>query len=263
MGKLSWADKRPPWLLAPSFRQIFCKEPSQQPSTFPEQDTKNIKIIMELNSETPVKTDSRAYISSIGLLGEYYIEIDPGSPNADILPPGSEINSFDVSTFTQLSNVMGNMAASAETTIVRINKLLGPENQQHFTGILANVNQITTDNSTHLNQLLKNFETLSYNLIKISCRLDTMLNTNDFVVQKMMQHFDSTLVESKKLLLQTQKSLLILDDMVTSNSKTYQSIMNSLERSTFNLEEFSRAIRKRPWSLIRKSEPKPRQIPDK
>ena len=90
-----------------------------------------------------------------------------------------------------------------------------------------------------------------------------MLNNNDFVIQKMMHHFDSTLVESKNLLLQTQNSLRDLDEMVTSNTATYQSIMNSLEKSTINLEEFSRSIRERPWSLVRKSEPKPRVIPDK
>jgi len=231
--------------------------------SFPEKNSKRIKITIELDSDTPVKVDSRAYMSSIGMLGEYYIEIDPGSLESETLPPGSEITPFDVSSFSQLSTAMGDMAASAETTITRINQLLGPENQRHLTGILSNVNQLTADNSKHINQMLKNFETLSFDLIKISGKMDTMLSNNDFVIQKMMHHFDSTLVESKNLLMQTQNSLRALDDMVTSNTATYQSIMNSLEKSTINLEEFSRSIRERPWSLVRKSEPKPRAIPDK
>lgn len=230
---------------------------------FPEEKDQQIKLVLELEAKTPVKTDSRAYMTSIGLLGEFYVEIDPGSPDAQILPPGSEIPSLTTSSFSQLSTTMGNMAASAETTIVRINRILGPRNQLYFSGILENINEIMASNARHLNQMLNNMEFLSTELVRITSRLDTLLQDNDLVIQKTMRHLDSTLVESKNLLQQTQKSLASLDEIVISNSGRYQAIMNSLARSTQNLEEFSRSIRARPWNLVRKSQPKPRTFPDK
>ena len=230
---------------------------------FPEENSKRIRLVLELDSKTPIKIDSKAYLTSLGMLGEFYLEIDAGSPNAQILVPGSEIPSMDVSTFTQISNQMSNMASSAETTLVRINKMLGEENQQHLTNILANINKLTTDNSVHLTNLLKNLETLSFELVLVTTKIDTMLQQNDLALNSMIKHLDSSVVESKNLLMQTQNSLKSLDNMVTSNSSTYQSILNSLERSTYNFEEFSRSISDRPWNLIRKSNPKPRAIPDK
>lgn len=230
---------------------------------FPEKKSKRITLVLELNAKTPIKKDSRAYLTSLGLLGEFYVEIDPGSPQAELLPPGGMIPALKSSTFTELSNLMGDMAVSAETTIVRVNKILGGENQKYLTGILANIDQITAANAKHFEQLLANMEALSRDFVRITAKLDTLIFDNELVTKKIMSHLDSTLIESKNLLTQTRNSLQSLDDMVLSNSDTYQSILNSLERSTYNFEEFSRSIRERPWNLIRKSEPKPRFIPDK
>ena len=230
---------------------------------FPDESTQQIKLILELNSETPIKSNSRAYLTSIGLLGEFYLEIDPGSQDGVILPPGSEIPSFDTGTFTKLSASMGDMAVLAETTLVRINHLLGTENQQYLSNILADINRITTDNSIHLSQLFKNLAIMSTEMINITSRLDSIFIKNDLVIRNMIIHLDSTLIESRNLLVQTQNSLKSLDNMVIANSPSYQLIMSSLERSTYNLEEFSRNIKERPWNLIRKTDIKPRQIPDK
>ncbi|HDL17535.1 MAG TPA: MCE family protein [Bacteroidetes bacterium] len=230
---------------------------------FPEENAKTITLVLEVNAKTPIKKDSKAYLTSLGLLGEFYIEVNPGSPDAELLPSGGMIPALRTTTFTEISNLMGNMAVSAETTIVRINKMLGVENQKYLTGILANIDQIMGANARHFEQLLANMEALSRDFVRITSRLDTLIFDNELVTKRLMSHLDSTLIESKNLLTQTRNSLQSLDDMVLSNSDTYQSILNSLERSTYNFEEFSRSIRERPWNLIRKSEPKPRFIPDK
>ena len=52
-------------------------------------DPKKIEIVLQVKENTPVKTDSIAFINFIGLLGAYYIEISAGSDNASLLPPGS------------------------------------------------------------------------------------------------------------------------------------------------------------------------------
>lgn len=41
-----------------------------------------------------IKTDSKVEIKTIGLLGDKYLELTPGSPNAKDLPEGSEITAF-------------------------------------------------------------------------------------------------------------------------------------------------------------------------
>ncbi|MCC6130389.1 MAG: MCE family protein [Acidobacteria bacterium] len=41
-----------------------------------------------------IKTDSKVEIKTIGLLGDKYLELTPGSPNAKDLPEGSEITAY-------------------------------------------------------------------------------------------------------------------------------------------------------------------------
>lgn len=54
-------------------------------------DSTRIKVVLQVNPGTPVKTNSKARISSLGFLGENYVEVSPGTRDAAPLPPGSEI----------------------------------------------------------------------------------------------------------------------------------------------------------------------------
>src|SRR5208282_650339 len=46
------------------------------------QDSTRVRIILQVNEGTPVRTNSKARISSLGFLGENYLEISPGTRDA-------------------------------------------------------------------------------------------------------------------------------------------------------------------------------------
>ncbi|HSC77908.1 MAG TPA: MlaD family protein, partial [Candidatus Acidoferrales bacterium] len=58
---------------------------------FDKEDTTRAVVTVTVDPETPVRTDSTAKITSLGMLGENYVEVAPGSSQAALLPSGSEI----------------------------------------------------------------------------------------------------------------------------------------------------------------------------
>ncbi len=220
-----------------------------------------IELVIEIDAGTPIKTDSRAYLTSLGFLGEFYLEIMPGSPEAPLLPPDSEIPSLNATTFSQLAMPLSEMAESFKVTITQVNELFNAQNQQGLANILTNLNSILTSNSVQLSDLLINLNQMAVDFSNISSRFDTLFMKNEDVVDDVINNLSSTLAETQTFLQELTHSIGMIDGVMAENTYSYKSILANLERSTRNLEEFSRNIRERPWNLVRKSDIKARKLP--
>ena len=55
--------------------------------TFDKNDPARAVVTITVDPQTPVRTDSTAKINSLGMLGENYVEIAAGTPQAALLPP--------------------------------------------------------------------------------------------------------------------------------------------------------------------------------
>lgn len=225
-------------------------------------DSDEIRIEVEVEENSPIKEDSRAYLTSIGLLGEYYLEIMPGSPGSPLLKPGSTIESINATTFSQMAMPIGELAETLMVAISNINEMLGEDSQKQIFDLLSNTNEILSVNAVRISQLMANLNTTTMEFGKIAGRLDTLIGQNDAVIGQMMNNLDSTLAETHKLVQKLGNTFGTLDGMMAENAQSYQAIINNLERSSRNLEDFSRIIREKPWSLVRKSEPEPRRLPE-
>lgn len=220
-----------------------------------------IEIEIEINADVPIKTDSKAYLTSLGFLGDFYLEIMPGSPMSPLLQPGSDIPSMNATTFTQLAVPLGEMAESFKITIARVNDILDSQNKEQLTNVLINLNNILTSNSVQISDLLVNMNQMAVDFSNISSRFDTLFMENEDTLDDVVKNLSATLTETRTFLQELTSSIGMIDNVMAENTYSYQTILTNLERSTRNLEEFSRSIRQRPWNLVRKSEPKPRKLP--
>ena len=219
-----------------------------------------IEFEVEIDSRVPVKNDSEVIITSIGIMGEYYIEISTGSPNAELLPPGSLMNSKDTTPMMMLTDKFGQLSESLSQTIDQLNLLLGSQNRQQIQLILTNLNRLLEDNQTSIAAMMENSNQAIASLSHISNRLDTLLIENQGSISRSIQNLEGTLAQSQLLIKNMQQTMRNVDEMIVTQDGNYDKIMENLSRTSQNLDEFTRTIRERPWSLIRKSAPKEREI---
>lgn len=219
-----------------------------------------IEFEVEIDSRVPVKKDSEVIITSIGIMGEYYIEISTGSPNAELLPPGSLMNSKDTTPMMMLTDKFGQLSESLSQTIDQLNLLLGSQNRQQIQLILTNLNRLLEDNQNSIAAMMENSNQAIASLSHISNRLDTLLIENQGSISRSIQNLEETLTQSQLLIKNMQQTMRNVDEMIVTQDGNYDKIMENLSRTSQNLDEFTRTIRERPWSLIRKSAPKEREI---
>src|SRR5579872_4611196 len=118
-------------------------------------ETNKVELVLRLNRNAPVRTDSKATIKFTGLMAENYVSIDFGSPNAPPMEQDQLIATVEEPDLNALMAKLDEAATGVQNltksfTGDKIDNLLGPftdfmrQNNPRLTAILANAQAITT-----------------------------------------------------------------------------------------------------------------------
>ncbi len=227
----------------------------------PEDGTANIEAIIAVDEKTPVKTDSRAFITSIGIMADQHIEITPGSLTADLLPPGAEIPSKDVLTFAQISEPLSEMNKQIQTLLTSVNDLLNENNRNRINSMLLNMDKMLAEGQNHLSHVIQNLDKISLNLSDLTQEVNQLMNNNKSNFDSSLTYIKKTTQETTKLVADLRTTLSKFESILSLNSTNLMDILENFQFASQNLEEFTRMVKERPWLLVRKAAPKPRKTP--
>jgi phospholipid/cholesterol/gamma-HCH transport system substrate-binding protein len=92
-----------------------------------------VELTVEEAVARQIRNDSVASLRTIGLLGDKYVEIQPGTPDAPVLRPGSTIPGISLSTFDELVGVGRTTAQGFNELMVQLRLLAEDINNQEGT----------------------------------------------------------------------------------------------------------------------------------
>jgi phospholipid/cholesterol/gamma-HCH transport system substrate-binding protein len=250
------------------------------------EDSTRIRVLLRVADGTPVRANSKARVSSLGFLGENYVEVSPGTRDAALLPPGSEIASVEIVQLAEVFNNVNNitlnanklvndlddrflaLSDNANQLINNLNAVSGPENRQHLNAALANADALLAESRPRLTRSLANLETASD---KLGPTIDSA-NTTISKTSALADHMNALVAENRKeihdalLRLQTslrdaQRLVNNLDDTLENNRGNLEEILENLRISSQNLKQFTDTVKQRPFSLVRIKAEKDREPP--
>lgn len=224
-------------------------------------DKTKLEIKLTVDDRVPVRIDSEAFMSSISLMGDFYIEITTGSPTAELLPSGSLLRSRDVPSFTRLSEPLVQLSDQLETLLIRVNDLLRDENRAHISNMLANTDTLLDQSAGNIAGMIANMNALTLQFHSLSAKLDKMMATNTGALESTLAQLNTTMARADTLLLSLNRATQSMDGMVSQNQSSFYEAMQNLQDASQHFEQFSRSIKERPWNLVRKSNPPERKLP--
>jgi phospholipid/cholesterol/gamma-HCH transport system substrate-binding protein len=108
-----------------------------------------VTVRVEVDAETPVRTDSVATIEALGVTGVSFVSIGPGSPDAPFLEPTSEDPTPEISagrsTLQTLTEDAPSLVSETLQIVEDIGLLFSDENAERIERILANVDQASEE----------------------------------------------------------------------------------------------------------------------
>ena len=242
-------------------------------------DPKNpaqIDVIFSVQTDLPVKTDSRAKIMSMSPLGDNHLEILPGGAQTALAPPGSLLPSDAYVDFNALTAQLNDIAPQAKqliqslndrsselkVTVERVNDLLSAQNRANLSATLADARGMIEENRPQIKSTIQHLDTVSQ---KLEPLLQDLRNTAE-VANKTLDHIDEFLGENRadvhQSVVELRKSLTTLTDITNRvdqtldvNTENIDELLDNFRRVSQNLKEFTNTIKKRPYTLIRATNP--------
>jgi phospholipid/cholesterol/gamma-HCH transport system substrate-binding protein len=240
------------------------------------QDSTRIRVTLQVAGGTPIRSNSRARISSLGFLGENYVEVSPGTREAELLPPGSEIPAVEIVQLADVFNNVNNITVNAnklvndlddrflvladDTTqlINNVNAVFTPENRGHFNSALANADSMLAESRPRLNNTLANLETASSKLAPTIDsanatigKTDAMVGHMDALILDNRQQVHNVLRRLESSLADAQRTINDVDDTLQGNRGNLDETLENLRVGSQNLKQFTDTVKQKPFSLIR------------
>jgi phospholipid/cholesterol/gamma-HCH transport system substrate-binding protein len=243
------------------------------------EDSTRIEVDFAVAREIPLKTDSVAKITSLGPLGDDYLELTTGTRQANVATPGSVVKSTETVSFSDLGDMVSGLQPMVQAvlqklnqrldelqvTVSRANDLLSDRNRATITATLGNVNSMLVEDRPKLSVTLSNIQTASARLTPLLDDLKkTMAQANDALT-----HIDGVVLENRKDLRESvtelQQTLLTassvmdhLDRTLDYNSDNLDQTLENIQVTTKNLKELTATLKRRPYALIRADNPRER-----
>lgn len=243
----------------------------QRVSVDPEDSTR-IEIYFNVGRDIPVKTDSLAKITSLGALGDNYLELTTGSRQADLAQPGSVIKSAETLTFNDIGDMIGGLQPlvqqtlqklnqrldELQVTVARTNDLLNDRNRGNISAALANVNGMLAEDRPKVSATLDNVQAVSARLNPVLDDLKkTMGQANDTlghldaVVLENRADLRASVAELRQTLATASAVTDQLDRTLDYNAPNIDQTLENIRVTTQHLKELTETLKRRPYTLIR------------
>lgn len=246
----------------------------------PENDSL-ILVKMSIDEGTPIKTDSVAYVNTIGFMGDYYMEISTGTKEAAILPPGSEIRARETISLNEIIASAEGVIKKLNTSLQIINKevLLEevPELRQrvevtaeNLDKLLKDLDSVITENKenihqvvTQLTQLLQEnragISAIVANFREASQRLNSLADTLDTIVAENREDVDTMIKQLRKAAEEAQAAAEKVNGLISQNADNFSTTVENLEATSANFESLSEELVEEPWRLLWRTRPPEKQ----
>ena len=218
------------------------------------------EVVVQVEKDTPIRTDSRAFMTTIGIMGSTYIEITAGSQSAPLLDPGSLIKSEDVTGFAQMTGLASDAMDELTGLLRGMNDLLNENNKQRISEMISSLNQIARLSEKNLQATMENMNNTLTEVNGLIVAAKEIVANNDTSVTKSIHSLEILIHQSIDTMDKMDIVLSEVDRALFENQQQYSQIMNNLNSMTENLNDFSQTIKERPWNVVRKTYPPERQI---
>ena len=240
------------------------------------QDITSVIVKMNLNPKVPIKEDTEAILTLIGITGLKMIELRGGTNEAKDLPPESFIKPGKsvVETITGRAEII---AEKLELILNNIANFTKTENRERFLNLIDNTSRALNNfatlldtNQTHLNRIIENMDAISGDLdtlienanlavndIRSIARSKELVNTVGNLEKVSGDLAQANLAEViKKMetaLDQTNRTFTHLDLTLMKSRHDILSSAELLRESLEYFNEFTRLISENPSLLLRSS----------
>jgi len=190
-----------------------------------------VKVLLRVARETPVRENTKASVSRNVLTGIARIKLDtPGVPGPELVRI-AEGERFPVipegtSGIDQITDQATRLAEAADGALLKLNVLLGPDNQQVFAALLLNLRDLSNGLNARLGLLDKSATGLNQGLATVRQSADLIARS----AQRLADSAEPLSTEAVTALRDAQTTLRTLTQATTTLERDLSRSLQVLEK---------------------------------
>jgi phospholipid/cholesterol/gamma-HCH transport system substrate-binding protein len=211
----------------------------------------SIRVRLRVRRNTPVRADTRASVTQLGLLGQPYLALEPGGGAGPLLAEGSVIPSEDN---LSVQDAMRRLAISldrADSAFATLDRLAQANPLARLDTTLARADTLVRGATTGSERLLSRLDDASRQLATLLTRSERLVGTIDTALAEVRPGLSGTQREALETLRETRSLVAELRDALEQGGGVNQLVRN-LNSASENFARLSARLERDPASLLQK-----------
>jgi len=210
-----------------------------------------IRVLFRVRRSTPVRADTRAVITQLGLLGQPYLALESGGGAGEVLAEGSTIPSADN---LSVQDAMRRLAVSldrADSAFATLDRLAQANPLARLDTTLARADTLVRGATAGSERLLNRLDDASRQLAVLLARSERLVGAIDTAVAEARPGLSDTQREARETLRETRALVVELRDALGEGGGVTQLVRN-LNSASENFAKLSARLERDPTTLLQR-----------
>lgn len=225
----------------------------------PKEPGEAVTIEIGIKKGTPLYKGTKAYITQVGFVGDIFLLLSLSNTSGEKIEAGSVIPSEELVQFSLLMRKLEGISESLDSLLKDISRIFSPKNVGEIEKLLGNTNKAIVTGSTQLEMIAQSLKTTTRKLELVLSEVEDLVRGNKAevtnIVKKAREDLDragDTIKTIEKAAKSIDKTSKTIDRAVDLQSKNLDELINSMEKTTEELQILVQEIKTKPWSLFYK-----------
>jgi phospholipid/cholesterol/gamma-HCH transport system substrate-binding protein len=214
-------------------------------------DPTRLLVTFRVKRSTPVKTDTRATITQLGLLGEPYLNLQPGSRDAAVLPAGSMVPSENTLNVQDALSRLAGFFDRADTLLQLVERASRGGSFERLDRTLARVETLVETTSKGSEQVFGQLDRATTRMTSLLDRTDRLVSSVDTTLRTAGPGLSTTQREATAALRELRVLLADTRDALQQGGGLEQ-LVHNLSVTSENMAKLTSRLEQDPTSVLRR-----------
>jgi phospholipid/cholesterol/gamma-HCH transport system substrate-binding protein len=200
---------------------------------------------------------TKAQVGQIGFVGDIFLLLAVENTTNDRIRPGDTIPSDEKVDFDALMSKVNGLSQSVGILIRDVDKLFSQKNLKGIESLIGNTNTAIISGSSNLDKVAVSLKGTTDRLERVLNEVEDVVRGNKGEVTLMIRKAREDIEKAEGMIKSiestaksVEKTSKSADRLIIGQSKNLDNLINTMTRTTEELQELLQEIKNKPWSII-------------
>ena len=218
-----------------------------------------VTIEIGLKRGTSIYKGTKALIAQVGFVGDIYLLLLIDKTTDETIRAGEVIPLEEKVSFDVLMSKMDGLSQSVDTLLRDMNMLFSQKNIKGIETLIGNTNNAIVSGSTNIDKMAFSMKVTTEKLDRVLNEIEDLVRGNKTEVSQLIRKAREDIEKAGDMIKSiestaksVEKTSKSADRIIDLQSRNIESLLNTMTKTTEELQELLQEIKNKPWSMIYK-----------